>query len=260
MPLNEIQTRFKSHLLQTMPSDQAFEELFTGDPAQFEARLSIYQGNITARLQGILSARYPAVEKLVGAKFMSRLIRDYIPENPPHSGCLNDYGCHFPDFIAAYPAAESVPYLPDVARLENTLDLSAHAPDDMALRNADIEAFLGKDEIAGSALLLRQNVYLLETDYAAYDIYTYARGEENIPSSTTRKKEFILIFRPGLKPEMHRLLAQEFTFLTSIQNGHSIGEALQNASFHSPHTIRACLQKFLGLQIFAVSPHLKNMS
>ena len=54
---------------------------------------------------------------LTGA-FFGEAARQYIVGHPSLSGDLNDYGGEFAQFLAAYPHAADLPYLPDVARLE----------------------------------------------------------------------------------------------------------------------------------------------
>lgn len=92
------------------------------------ARLSVYRNNFYANLTGALRSTYPVVEKLVGIDFFEHVARQYILRFPSITGNLHDYGENFNEFLAAYPAAASLPYLGDVARLEWSWHEVFHAP------------------------------------------------------------------------------------------------------------------------------------
>lgn len=80
--------------------------------------VAIYRRNLFANLGGALAAAYPVVRRLVGDAFFREASRQYVLAHPSRSGDLGDYGDGFPEFLAAYPHAAALPYLPDVARLE----------------------------------------------------------------------------------------------------------------------------------------------
>lgn len=94
-----------------------------------EARLSIYRNTFIATLTTTLRLSYPAVRQLVGSEFFESASRVFIEAAPPESAYLNEYGAAFPEFLAGFPPAESVSYLPDVARLEWAVNRALHADD-----------------------------------------------------------------------------------------------------------------------------------
>ena len=92
-------------------------------------RLDVYRNTFASVLTNALRLSYPAVQRLVGAEFFEGATRIFITGNPPTSACLDDYGGAFPDFLADFSPAASLPYLPDVARLERTVNRALHAAD-----------------------------------------------------------------------------------------------------------------------------------
>jgi hypothetical protein len=92
-------------------------------------RLSIYRNTVFSTLTNALRLSYPAVQRLVGAEFFEASAQKFIQNELPRGAYLDDYGAGFPDFLARFPAAASVPYLPDVARLEWAVSRALHAPD-----------------------------------------------------------------------------------------------------------------------------------
>src|SRR5260370_23822662 len=89
-------------------------------------RLSIYRNTLYGTLTNALRLSYPAVHRLVGAEFFEASAQKFIEDEPPRGAYLDDYGAGFPDFLARFPAAASVPYLPDVARLEWAVSRALH--------------------------------------------------------------------------------------------------------------------------------------
>src|SRR3546814_18820662 len=54
------------------------------------------------------------------------MARVFAAATPPSSPVLLHYGAEFPDFIASFPPAESLPYLADVARIERAATEAYH--------------------------------------------------------------------------------------------------------------------------------------
>jgi len=92
--------------------------LIAGGEAEARKRLAIYRANIAANATGALAAIYPIVRTLVGAEFFAGLTQAYCAAHPSASGDLNELGAHLADFLPMFAPAQSLPYLPDVARLE----------------------------------------------------------------------------------------------------------------------------------------------
>lgn len=92
-------------------------------------RFRIYRHNVSANLHGALSEVYPVIMRLVGAEFFRQLTRRYMTWHPPCSGDLHGYGVDLARFLASYEPTNTLPYLPDVARLEWALHRAFHAPE-----------------------------------------------------------------------------------------------------------------------------------
>jgi len=102
--------------------------LFAADAPQ-DPRARLYRDNALATLSGALAATYPVVRRLVGDAFFGEAARRHALAVPSRSGDLNAYGATFAQFLAAYPPARALEYLPDVARLEWALHECAQAAD-----------------------------------------------------------------------------------------------------------------------------------
>jgi uncharacterized protein len=89
-----------------------------GDAALVTQRLAIYRANTAASAAKALAAAYPVLQQVVGHEFFAGLARAYLQASPSTCGNLSDYGGELAAFLAELPHAQSLPYLPDVARLE----------------------------------------------------------------------------------------------------------------------------------------------
>lgn len=99
------------------------------DSIQAADRLCIYRNTLVGTLLGALRLTFPAVERLVGQEFFEGSAAAFIERHPARSAYLNEYGAAFGDFLAEFPPASSLPYLPEVARLEWAVSCAACAPD-----------------------------------------------------------------------------------------------------------------------------------
>src|SRR5260221_4269150 len=75
-------------------------------------RLCIYRNTFVSTLTVALRLTFPVVERLVGPEFFEGSATAFIERHPPRSAYLNEYGAAFGDFLAEFPPARSLPYLP----------------------------------------------------------------------------------------------------------------------------------------------------
>jgi hypothetical protein len=89
---------------------------------------------------------YPVCRRLVGERFFTAAATAFIRGVPSRSPDLNDCGEGFGAFLAGFPPAVALPYLPDVARLEWAWHRAFYGPDSDAIdRDALAAAAAGAD-------------------------------------------------------------------------------------------------------------------
>ena len=101
----------------------------TDRPAPHE-RLRLCRRAVIATLTDALERVYPACRALVEAEYFSSAARRYAFGTPAVSAERNDYGDRFADHLEMLPSIESMPYLPDLARLEWLWHRAANAAED----------------------------------------------------------------------------------------------------------------------------------
>jgi hypothetical protein len=195
------------------------------DPA---ARLSVYRNTFIASVTAALRLSYPAVHRLVGDDFFAGAASLFIAERPPRSACLDEYGADFPQFLARFPPATSVPYLADVARLEWAVNQALHAPDIAPLDLARLAA-LSPEDPACLRFVPHPSVGLVHADHPADAIWraVIERDDQALSAvDLAAGPAWLLVERRETGVEVHRLSAPEWRFMAGLCAGRPLQAAL----------------------------------
>ncbi|MBK8174759.1 MAG: putative DNA-binding domain-containing protein [Rhodospirillales bacterium] len=136
--LHEIQQAFGAAIF---ADDARVAEHVVADGIAAVDRLRVYRNTAFSVLTDALRLTYPAVDRLVGTAFFDGAAAAFIRQHPPKGAYLTEYGAAFADFLAAFPPAAEIGYLPDVARFEWALNIAANAPDARSLDPAILATF-----------------------------------------------------------------------------------------------------------------------
>lgn len=127
--LHSIQERFYAAMVRGGDAEDALTALLSESAEVARRRLAAYRRSIFGNLNAALLATYPVVANIVGLAFFREAARQYLADPPSLSGDLNELGGDFGDFLATYPYAAELPYLPDTARLEWQVQTVYYAAD-----------------------------------------------------------------------------------------------------------------------------------
>lgn len=229
LDLATVQQLISAALADNARSDDVLP-LIAGDPAHARSRLAIYRGNVGANAALALAATYPVVRKLVGAEFFDGLARAYCSDHPSVSGDLNELGERLADFVQTFPPALTLPYLPDVARME-WLTHRAHYAADHAPLEVNRLASIREDDYPRLQLTLHPAVATLTSAYPLFRIWEVHqddyRGE--IAVDFDGGAETIVVYRPQFRAAVARLTHGETAFLDATARGELLGPALDYA-------------------------------
>src|SRR5262245_48620646 len=96
--LGEIQATFARALHDpSMRPPEAVTQRAVAPPVR---RFNVYRNTVYAGLTGVIAARYPAMQKLMGADLFQAAARFFVVEHPPTSPVLLEYGEGFASFLA----------------------------------------------------------------------------------------------------------------------------------------------------------------
>jgi len=194
------------------------------DGAPDRRRFQVYRNNVAAGLIGSLEGRFPVVRRLVGDGFFKAMAGAYVALHKPSSAVLIRYGGDFPDFIAAFEPARELPYLADVARLENGWVEAYHAAEAKAVTLADLAAFPG-ERFADLAFEFHPAARLLSFAHPAASIWAGHQGEGEPRPPEHWAPEEALIARPEADVTLTRLPPGGYAFAATLKAGQALGDA-----------------------------------
>jgi Putative DNA-binding domain len=125
LPLHELQRDFCRAVTGNCPGP--LQALICKDGLDPLMLLSIYRNSVLTRLTDALAAVYPVVCQLVDRRFFVYAADTFIRGYPPAKTSLVEYGADFARFLANFPPAAELGYLPDIARLEWSIHRVLHA-------------------------------------------------------------------------------------------------------------------------------------
>lgn len=257
MRLNKFQETFKETMLQHASGlddvDADLRNMFIGNEISVEDRLKVYHNNIIGSVSASLCATFPILDALVGEGFLKSMARAFVFEHPPKSGCLHLYGAGFDDFIRGYMPAESLPYLADVATLELAINTAYYAPNDSPMK-ADALAQFPEEQIGAVQLSLRTSAVLIDSHYPLLEIKSYCENDAqgDAPDVLKDAGVTLMVYRPSLDVKIVELDREEFRLIQALQNGVSLGEALEAILAAAPDfDFAAFLNKHITLETFS---------
>ena len=226
-----------------MSPQQAFASALT-DPAQpcppglrswnqsdVAQRFSVYRNNVMVSLVDALADTFVVTQELVGPEFFRAMAQVFVQGHPPQTRVLAWYGAHFPDFIAGFEPAASVPYLSDVARLEMLRVRSYHAADATPLEAASLaQALADPAALEHLTLVLHPSVHVFASQHAVYSLWTAHQGVLAIEHVDTTRAEAVLIYRQGLDVLLQAVTPAQHGFVQQLQAGLHLAQAAGEAA------------------------------
>lgn len=185
-------------------------------------RFDVYRNNVAVSLIEALAAKYPLVERLVGAEYFSALAGAFMRERMPEAPRLALYGEGFADFVEAFPPLAAWPYLADVARLEAARLSAYHAADAPALTARD---FAGFDDLAGLRLALHPSVRVVASRFAVADIASAVGDERDLSGLDPDRAQTVVVARPLQETQIHLAPDGMAPFLDALTRGETIADA-----------------------------------
>jgi hypothetical protein len=225
------QSQFAGALLAEAPIPAALSATRSPDPA---SRFAVYRRNVVAALVGSLETRFPASLAIVGVEFFRFMAAAFVRARPPRSPLLLAYGNDLPEFAAAFEPAASLPFLPDVMRIEVARARAYHARDAGAVTTADLAA-LDARRFAGMRATLHPAAGLLRSSHPLATIWAMNSGLMDVGPIEPWIAEDVLITRPALQVSTTRLPAGGYAFLSAIAEGRTFAAATERALVEAPN-------------------------
>ena len=186
-------------------------------------RLSVYAGGYVARMREALTEVYEAVQHVVGDRAFDVLAHDYAQCYSSHDYNLSLAGRHLPEFLAASPLTQSLPFLPDLARLEWLVCEAFHAFDEPPLDPVRL-ARRSLDEWERVQLRLQPSVGLIASPWPILDIWVArTRPRESVNIDLVNRPQRVLVFRQGLQTRCELIDERQHRMLEGLRTGQTLG-------------------------------------
>jgi hypothetical protein len=214
-------------------------------------RFAVYRNNVVVGLTEALQANFPAVCCLVGEDFFEAMARAYIAVEPPASPILLDYGVGFANFIAAFEPVASLPYLPDIARIERGWTEAYHAPEAVPLGPKALSG-IQRDQVANTCFTVHPSVRIVRSRFPALTIWRM-NVDDGVPGPIDLEAggEDILLLRPAAAVEVRAMPPAGAEFVTALMTGKSLAKAAKSAmSAHALFDLSANLAALINAGIF----------
>jgi hypothetical protein len=188
------------------------------------AALAVYRNNVLSNYRNALLDDYPAVAALVGEEFFAGACDAYARAHASPSGDLNDFGATFPAFLGEWAPAASLPYLPDVARLERAIHLSFHGPDQPGPELTRL-AQIAPDRLTQLRFTLDPGATLLESPFPIFRIWRMSTSGADERVELDAGGDRLLVIRRQGTVEIEPLDVAEWTALQALHRGADLAAA-----------------------------------
>jgi len=251
--LPEIQQQFFAGIFDR--DTAIIDALLPSDTLMAKDRLAIYRGSIFGLYTNALSAIYPVCERLFGEQFFDALCDRYIPEHPSTSPNLQDYGQSFAEFLQGFEPVASLPYMPDVARLEWAWHQAFHARSHEPLDSGRLSRVKEK-EMEHIVFQLAPGATLLTSNYPVDRIWQCNQADVHDPAEIELDgcTRHLLIWRQGLEMRIDPLNENQWLFLKTIEAQTSLSEIAGTYPGLNLHTLLQTAMENAWLVNF----HLQN--
>jgi hypothetical protein len=238
--LREEQLWFARAVMTGAGMELADGRLTAGPRLDARQRLDVYRRGYEARLVECLADDYPVLQMALGPEAFEALCRVYVERYPSEAPNLNGYGRHMAEVCEGFAA--------DLATLEWAIVEVIHQPAGAPLTMEDL-AGIPMDAWATARLLPSRALRLLALAYPANDYFQAVRDGHApplpgpLPSATVVYRSGPTVWRMGLTPPMHRVLA-------ALIGGQPLEAALSLAEDESPERLTAWFREWVSSGLF----------
>ena len=206
----------------------AFAPGVRADAQTAQRFLAIYRHSVFANWTKALAATFPVVVRLVGEVFFREAARQFAIARPSRCGDLNALGAGFADFIAHYPHASQLPYLPDVARLEWAWHESQMAADGQGLDFAAL-ARVPAGEQGAIRFLLQPAARVVASAYPILALWEANQDERDGTPDRFEGADRVLVSRQDASARLELLDEGDAMFLQALARSRTHEQALEGA-------------------------------
>jgi hypothetical protein len=213
--------------------------LFSANGSDLAQRFGIYRNNVLSACTQALADTFPVCQAWVGEAFFRAMALAYAQHQAPRDRRLAFYGLGFADFVRGFAPAQALPCLSELAALEMARVQAYHAADADSLSAAHWQrALQDPTQLPHLRCQWHPSVACLRSDFAVVSLWQAhqhadAQRDALLASIDVQQPEGALVFRQHDGVLLLPLPLPELTLLRAVQRGHSLGEAIDQASLQA---------------------------
>jgi hypothetical protein len=198
----------------------------------------VYKNTVIKGCIDTLAANYPTILKLTGEEWFRAAAFIYVQQNLPAEPSLIQYGDSFIQFLQEFPPAQELPYLPNVAYVDQ-LWRKAHIAPNRAILNANTLSSLPPEALANTILQIHPSVHWAWfAEQPIYSIWNNNRYQDNQNTpELIWQSEGVLLIRPNDTVISQPISLGGITFLNACQEGQTLAQASEEALLIEPDLI-----------------------
>lgn len=251
MSATSLHNDFAAALLD--PDAPAPAQARTHNGSSVRQRFAVYRNNVIVSLVDALADSFPVVQSLVGTDFFRAMARAFVLASPPSAGAhrvLARYGEGFASFIAGFEPAAALPYLADVAALEQARWQAFHAAEDAVPRSgADLVSRLAAlvsdpDALQRCTIRWTPSLQIIISHYAVVSLWhahqlDAADRDLMLQALDWHQPQAALVFRAPADPAqvlVQAIDADGAALIAAMRDGASFSHAWSLATASQPQT------------------------
>lgn len=230
--LNLIQQQFSDALFAQENKIQLLDFMNSDYPSE---RLNIYRQTIIQNLRQALEITYPGIWVLLGKECANSVAYSYINNinHLPNTGCLDDWGESFSDFLDKKPELKMLPYLKDFAQYEWFKHLAYREAESNCVSYNDLNN-LSEKILEQSKLILHPSLYIMKSEFQLDKILELVENFDASGFELKRYQTYALIFRSESGVMTYWITEDNFFFFQNILNQHTLAECFKNTEKNYP--------------------------
>lgn len=188
--------------------------------------LQIYANNTYQTLRKAIEITYPSLWKLFGNETANSLAFAYARANLPKTGCLEDWGGSFPQFVADFSEIQAHPYIPDMMTIEWFCHISyLHGAEDQL----DPKDLLDIEEAENAQFTFGKSFSLFASRFPLEQIFQLVEDDSSGPVDLALGGSYVLIGFRDFAPAKYWVTKHEFIFFKGLLEGLKLKDATQLA-------------------------------
>ncbi len=205
-----------------------------GQASVMAKQFATYRARALKGLERVLREVYPTAAAVLGETEFSAASGAFFLQSAPRAVDPILVAEPFAQFLDLYATEEKLPHIADVATLDYGCYKARYAIEATAM-NTRIFTDLSPEQLAARRIQLHPACFWMSSPYAIYDVWRFHNSVFSAKPLTVEAPQEVIIIRPRLQVEVHRVDVGLVKVLDAIDAGETLNDALMQGSLADHH-------------------------